>query len=175
MVELVLGGARSGKSNFAESRLSQALTVTYIATIDAAQNDAEMAQRILRHQQDRPAHWQTVEAPHDVPGAIARCKTEAILIDCLTGYLANGLMAAADTSDGIDAVADDVQQLVDAVQAYSGRLVIVSNEVGFGVVPDNALARRFRDAVGYAHQRIASVADYVWLLVAGIPTEIKSP
>jgi len=163
---LVLGGARSGKSRYAES-LFTALPPpwTYVATAQAG--DAEMAQRIDLHRGRRAAPWQTVEAPHDLAFALDRAPAGApVLIDCLTLWLSNRMLADADVDAEID-------RLEAALDRRAGTVVLVSNEVGFGIVPDNALARRFRDLQGRLNQRIAARADRVVLVVAGLPLVVK--
>jgi len=163
---LVLGGARSGKSRYAESLITaRASPWLYVATAEA--RDEEMAARIAVHQQRRAAGWQTIEAPHDLAGALAAAPTEApLLIDCLTLWLSNRMLADAD----VDA---ETARFEDALGRRDGMVVLVSNEVGFGIVPDNALARRFRDLQGHLNQRIAARADRVALVVAGLPLIVK--
>ena len=163
---LVLGGARSGKSRHAQA-LAEAIAPTrlYIATAQAF--DDEMHDRIARHQADRDASWTTVEAPTDLPEAIrAHADAPVILVDCLTLWLSNLLLADADLDAASDAVAA-------AIATSPAPLLLVSNEVGFGIVPDNALARRFRDAAGRLNQRLAAACDAVDLVVAGIPLRIS--
>jgi adenosylcobinamide kinase/adenosylcobinamide-phosphate guanylyltransferase len=164
---LILGGARSGKSRHAE-RLITALPAPWIYIATAEALDAEMAERIARHRADRGPGWDTREAPYELPAllrAIGPTGTP-ILVDCLTLWLSNLLCAERDAS-----VASD--DLLDALEAVRGPLVLVSNEVGLGIVPDNALARAFRDAAGRLHQRIAERADRVILTVAGLPLTVK--
>jgi adenosylcobinamide kinase/adenosylcobinamide-phosphate guanylyltransferase len=165
-VTLVLGGARSGKSRYAE-KLAMALPSpwTYIATAEAF--DQEMTERIAEHKARRGSGWQTVDAPHDLPGAIlANPATTPILADCLTLWLSNLMLADRD-------IEAETQKLDDALAARNAPTFLVANEVGFGIVPENALARRFRDAQGRLNQRIAARADRVVLVVAGIPLVIK--
>ena len=164
---LVLGGARSGKSRHAQS-LAEAMTPTgcFIATAQAW--DAEMRDRIARHQADRDARWTTVEAPLALPEAVAAhgLADRVLLVDCLTLWLTNLLLGEADLIAAGDA-------LVAAIAAAPGPVVLVSNEVGFGIVPDNALARRFRDAQGSLNQRLARVCDATDLVVAGLPLRLS--
>jgi adenosylcobinamide kinase/adenosylcobinamide-phosphate guanylyltransferase len=165
-VTLVLGGARSGKSRYAEA-LVMALPPpwTYVATAHAL--DGEMAARIAAHRARRNAGWHTIEAPHDVVGALTSAPANAaILVDCLTLWLSNRMLANADLDGEMDV-------LDNALTQRAGVAVLVSNEVGFGIVPDNALARRFRDLQGRLNQRLAARADRVVLLVAGLPIFIK--
>jgi adenosylcobinamide kinase/adenosylcobinamide-phosphate guanylyltransferase len=164
---LVLGGARSGKSAHAQ-RLAEQIggDLVFIATAEAY--DDEMRERIARHRADRDARWRTVEAPRDLVGAI-RAEDRAgrtVLVDCLTLWLSNLLLVDADLEAAGVA-------LVEAVAAFRGRLLLVSNEVGFGIVPENALARAFRDAQGRLNQRVAAACEAVDLVVAGIPLVVK--
>src|SRR5262249_42034927 len=129
--------------------------------------DGEMAERIAVHQQRRAAGWQTIEAPHDLASALAAAPAEApMLIDCLTLWLSNRMLAEAD----VDA---EMVRLEQALDRRPGMVALVSNEVGFGIVPDNALGRRFRDLQGRLNQRIAARADRVILMVAGLPLTVK--
>jgi adenosylcobinamide kinase / adenosylcobinamide-phosphate guanylyltransferase len=162
---LVLGGARSGKSRYAES-LVTALPAPWIYVATAEARDAEMAERIAAHQARRGAGWRTLETPRDVVGALTAHGTTPLLVDCLTLWLANALLASAD----VDA---EITRLEAALEQASAPLVLVANEVGFGIVPDNALGRRFRDLQGLLNQRIAARADRVVLVVAGLPLTIK--
>jgi adenosylcobinamide kinase / adenosylcobinamide-phosphate guanylyltransferase len=161
---LVLGGARSGKSRHAEQLASG--EKCYIATAEAV--DGEMRQRIEHHKVQRGSGWTTVEAPLDLAGALQQIdeKTRFILIDCLTVWIGNLMHHGKD-------VVEEVERLATTIEAAKGRVVVVSNEVGQGIVPENAMARRFRDLQGLCNQRIAAVADEVVLVVAGIPMTIK--
>jgi adenosylcobinamide kinase/adenosylcobinamide-phosphate guanylyltransferase len=162
---LVLGGARSGKSRYAESLVAELPAPwIYVATAEAC--DAEMAERIAAHQARRGTGWQTIEAPRDLAGALATSVKAPILVDCLTLWLSNLLLADAD----IDA---EIGRFEDALTRAAVPVVLVVNEVGFGLVPDNALARRFRDLQGSLNQRIAAHADRVVLVVAGVPLVLK--
>ncbi len=163
---LVLGGARSGKSRYAEA-LTTAFPPpwTYIATAEAL--DQEMTERIAEHKKRRGDGWQTVDAPRDLPAAIlANPATTPILADCLTLWLSNLMLADQD----IEAA---TERLDNALASRSAPTILVANEVGFGIVPENALARRFRDAQGRLNQLVAARADRVVLVVAGIPLVIK--
>jgi adenosylcobinamide kinase/adenosylcobinamide-phosphate guanylyltransferase len=165
-VTLVLGGARSGKSRFAEGLLADASPRTYLAT--AEPGDAEMAARIAAHRARRGAGWTTVEAPLELVPALRRATAAGggVLVDCLTLWLANLLAAGRDPAAAGDA-------LVDALAELPGRTVLVSNEVGLGIVPDNALARAFRDHAGRLHQAMAAVAPRVYWVAAGLPLLLK--
>lgn len=162
---LVLGGARSGKSRYAESLVSaMSPPWTYVATAEAS--DAEMAERIAVHQARRGSEWRTIEAPSDLAGALVSAQAGPVLIDCLTLWLSNRMLADANI-DG------EIGELERVLARRSGAVVIVTNEVGSGIVPDNALARRFRDLQGSLNQRIAAGADCVVLMVAGLPLPVK--
>lgn len=164
---LVLGGARSGKSRYAERLIeAQPSPWRYVATAQAW--DDEMAARIAEHRARRPAPWETVDAPRDLASAIREAPAgRPVLVDCLTLWLTNAMLdEAAD-------LAAEVDSLIAACKAVPGPIVLVSNEVGFGIVPENALARRFRDEAGRLHQRLAAIADRVVLVVAGLPMTIK--
>jgi adenosylcobinamide kinase/adenosylcobinamide-phosphate guanylyltransferase len=162
---LVLGGARSGKSRYAESVVT-ALPAPWIYVATAEARDAEMAERIAAHQARRGAGWRTLETPRDVVGALTAHGTTPLLVDCLTLWLANAVLASAD----VDA---EIERLEAALTQAAAPIVLVANEVGFGIVPDNALGRRFRDLQGLLNQRIAARADRVVLVVAGLPLTIK--
>lgn len=168
LVTLVLGGARSGKSRHAEALVTRAPQPwIYIATAEA--RDDEMTARIKAHQARRAEGWQTVEAPRHLPDAIAQAPADAaVLVDCLTFWLSN-LM------DGSFDIDRQTVRLLEALNGRAGPTIVVSNEVGLGIVPDNALARRFRDLQGALNQRIAAEAQRVVMMVAGIPIAVKSP
>jgi adenosylcobinamide kinase/adenosylcobinamide-phosphate guanylyltransferase len=163
---LVLGGARSGKSCYAERLIAaQGGGATYIATAEAF--DDEMRQRIAEHRQRRVGRWRTVDAPLDLAPALAGvAEGEPVLVDCLTLWLSNVMLAGRD----VEAASNE---LVAALAAAAGPVVLVSNEVGLGIVPDNALARRFRDAQGRLNSRVAEIADRVVLVAAGLPLTLK--
>jgi adenosylcobinamide kinase/adenosylcobinamide-phosphate guanylyltransferase len=163
---LVLGGARSGKSRFAESLIaSEPPPWIYVATAEAL--DEEMAQRIAEHRARREGRWRTIEAPRDIAAALADVPAgAAVLLDCVTLWLSNVLLAGGD-------VEAEIARLDDALMQMRGKAVLVANEVGFGIVPDNALARRFRDLQGVLNQRLAARADRVVLVVAGLPLVVK--
>jgi adenosylcobinamide kinase / adenosylcobinamide-phosphate guanylyltransferase len=165
-ITLITGGARSGKSRFAESLITALPPPwTYVATAEAG--DAEMAARIAEHRKRRGASWAIVEIPHELAGAFSRIDEAApVLVDCLTFWLSNRLLAGADLEK-------ETENLASVLARRSGPLVLVTNEVGSGIVPDNALARRFRDAQGRLNQRMAVLADRVVLVVAGLPLVLK--
>lgn len=163
---LVIGGARSGKSVFAEGLVTgTGRPRRYIATAEAW--DDEMRARIARHRDDRGENWTTVEAPLDLCGALASAAPEeAVLVDCATLWLTNHLLAEHD----LHAESTD---LIAALAACPAPVVIVSNETGWGIVPENALARRFRDEQGRLNQRLAAQADLVVTVIAGLPMVLK--
>ncbi|NLN19806.1 MAG: bifunctional adenosylcobinamide kinase/adenosylcobinamide-phosphate guanylyltransferase [Firmicutes bacterium] len=173
---LVLGGARSGKSAVAEKLVAESgLPVTYLATARVA--DDEMRERVIRHQQRRPKDWTTIEAPGDVHEIIDETCQRAYLIDCLTLYLSNCLMDLEKEGLSPATLQEECLKKVDALIEAAGRspglVVIVSNEVGQGVVPAYPLGRLFRDLAGWANQRVAAAANEVFFCVAGIPVELK--
>lgn len=164
---LVLGGARSGKSRHAEALVGRlAPPWAYVATAQAF--DDEMRARIAEHRARRDRRWHTTEAPLDLPGALHGAGDLPVLVDCLTLWLSNLLLGGHD-------VAAAEAALGAALDARAAPTVLVSNEVGLGIVPDNALARRFRDHAGRLHQSLAARADHVALLVAGLPLAVKGP
>lgn len=168
---LVLGGARSGKSAYAqkaaESAAAAEVRPILIATGQAF--DDEMAQRIARHQADRGESWGTVEAPLALPEALAALPADAVaVVDCLTLWLSNLMLGEHD----VEAAAT---RLVETMVACPARLWLVSNEVGLGLVPETPLGRRFRDEAGRLHQRLAAAADEVYFVAAGLPLRMKPP
>lgn len=168
-VTLVLGGQRSGKSSHAEALVErQPGTCIYLATAEAG--DAEMAERIRRHRERRNGRWRTHEEPLELPDALGACAggDRAVLVDCLTLWLSNLLGASRDP-------AAESRRLVAALAELPGPVVLVSNEVGQGVVPENALARTFVDHAGRLHQAVAAAASSVVLMAAGLPCILKSP
>ena len=164
MLTLVLGGARSGKSRYAEG-LVTALPPPWIYVATAEARDDEMTKRIALHQTRRGSGWRTMEAPRDLIAALAACGDAPVLVDCLTLWLSNLLLANADI-DG------EIERLEKAL-IRPAPVVAVANEVGFGIVPDNALTRRFRDIQGGLNQRLAARAGRVVLVVAGLPLVVK--
>jgi len=162
---LVLGGARSGKSRYAETIIT-ALPPPWIYAATGQALDAEMTARIGAHRARRGAGWTTVETPRDLAATVTAHGRTPVLVDCLTLWLSNLMMADAS----IDAEFDRLEQALDKAIAP---VVLVANEVGSGIVPDNALARRFRDLQGVLNQRIAAQSDQVVLLVAGLPLFVK--
>lgn len=160
---LVLGGARSGKSAYAEALVMQRPKPwTYVATGQAF--DEEMQERIAVHRARREAGWETIEAPVELVAALGGAGV--VLVDCLTLWLTNLMLGGHDVEAAMAGLGRRLDERVE-------QTVLVSNEVGFGIVPENALARRFRDAAGVLHQRMAARADTVVLIVAGIPMGVK--
>lgn len=166
-ITLVLGGVRSGKSRLAQNLAAQSSSVVFVAT--AKPVDEEMRAKIRRHQQERPKHWCTVEEPIDLARVLATYSPhlDLLLIDCLTIFVANAL------ADGAEAANKRVEAFVEALQNSKNPVVLVSNEVGSGVVPEYLSGRQFRDLLGEVNQRVAAVADNVLLMVAGLPLLLK--
>jgi len=163
---LVLGGARSGKSRFAEESVT-ALPAPWLYVATAEALDAEMRARIAEHRARRGAGWETAEVPLDLAAFLATVPAgRPVLVDCLTLWLSNLLLAGGDVEGACD-------RLVAVLARPRGPWVVVANEVGLGIVPDNALARGFRDAAGRLNQRVAAAADGVVLMVAGLPLRVK--
>jgi len=164
-LSLVLGGARSGKSRYAESLLAASPPPwAYVATAEAG--DHEMAVRIRAHRARRGRNWTTIEAPRDLPAALAACASMPVLVDCLTLWLSNLMLAEAD-------IEEETAHLERALAAGAAPIVLVANEVGSGIVPEHPLGRRFRDQQGVLNQRLAARADRVVLMVAGLPLAVK--
>jgi len=170
-VVLILGGVRSGKSRYAQQLAEQSSRVTFVATAECRE-DEEMRRKIERHRAERPAHWRTVEEPVALGRALRSNEhdSDAILVDCLTLFAAN-LMESFGSDEA--ALEGCIEDLCAALQETSCKIILVSNEVGSGVVPAYALGRRFRDLVGEINQRVAAVADTVLLMVAGLPLTLK--
>lgn len=164
---LVLGGARSGKSRYAQKRAEESgLRRLFVAT--AQPFDGEMRDRIARHQAERAEKWETIEAPIDLAPVIhAHAAPDTVLlIDCLTLWTSNLMLADRDMEDA-------TRDLTDALAQAAGPVILVANEVGLGIVPDNALARRFRDAAGILNQQVAAIVAEVQFLAAGLPMRFK--
>ena len=164
---LVLGGARSGKSSYAEKMVeSSGLQPLYLATGRAF--DKEMENRIAIHRDRRGSEWQTVEEPLDLVGALTlnAAADRFVLVDCLTLWLTNLMMAERD-------ITTETASLVAMLPNLAGPVVFVSNEVGLGIVPENRMAREFRDHAGFLHQAVAAIADEVYFMAAGLPLRMK--
>ncbi|MER2604744.1 MAG: bifunctional adenosylcobinamide kinase/adenosylcobinamide-phosphate guanylyltransferase [Siculibacillus sp.] len=165
--DLVLGGARSGKTGVALKRAATSgLTPVMVATAQAY--DEEMDRRIAAHRAERGPEWDLIEEPIDLSGVIARAAApdRVLVVDCLTLWLTNVLLGDGDEEAAID-------ELVETIAGTRGPLVLVSNEVGLGIVPENALARRFRDLQGRLNREVAQIADRVTLVVAGLEMSVK--
>jgi adenosylcobinamide kinase / adenosylcobinamide-phosphate guanylyltransferase len=172
----VLGGARSGKSAYAERlAASSARPVTYIATARVAAGDDEFAQRIAHHRARRPEHWQLIEADNDLAGALRRADGDdrCLLIDCLTLWLAGLLFPADGIALSDDAYAAHLSTFEAALAEARGKVIVVSNEIGLGVVPLGAETRYYVDELGRLNQRIAALSTQVTLMVAGLPMIVK--
>jgi len=166
-ITFVLGGARSGKSSYAEKLVeASGLQPVYLATGRAF--DGEMESRIAVHRDRRGTQWQTVEEPLDLKSALLQHaqSTRFVLVDCLTLWVTNLMMAERD-------IAAESHDLVAVLSALGGPVVFVSNEVGLGIVPENRMAREFRDHAGFLHQAIAAAADEVYFMAAGLPLKMK--
>ncbi|NJP06841.1 MAG: bifunctional adenosylcobinamide kinase/adenosylcobinamide-phosphate guanylyltransferase [Chloroflexaceae bacterium] len=175
---LITGGARSGKSTFGQQIAEKSSSdVLFVATAQAG--DADMAARIAQHQAERPAHWRTLETPQRVAAALHEIPAPpTVLLDCVTLWVTNLLLAdwhedGASRPD-LHAAMVELEQLLDWYRQHSVVLIVVSNEVGLGIVPADPLTRTFRDWLGRFNQRLAAEADEVYLLIAGLPVELKS-
>ncbi len=169
MLELILGGARSGKSRFAERLAAESgLAVTYIATSQAL--DGEMTERIAHHRERRPAHWTLVEEPLQLARVLCEqaAPQRCLLVDCLTLWLTNLLML-----DDAARLAEARDALLECLPELPGRIILVSNETGLGVVPLGELTRRYVDEAGWLHQAVADRAQRVTFMVAGLPMTLK--
>jgi adenosylcobinamide kinase/adenosylcobinamide-phosphate guanylyltransferase len=164
---IVLGGARSGKSRHAQAR-AEAMNGELVFVATAQAGDGEMAERIAIHQSDRGPRWRTIEEPLEIAALIDReaAPGRVLLVDCLTLWTSNLMFAERD-------IAQAAQELARAIRDAGGPLIFVANEVGLGIVPDNALARRFRDAAGTVNQKVAEAADEAVLVIAGLPLRLK--
>lgn len=174
---LILGGARSGKSSYAQN-LAEAThqSVTFLATAQAL--DEEMSARIQKHRAERPVHWQTLEVPFELAAHARQIRSEVVLVDCIT-LLVNNVMMQFVKDDLVDeapftqAVQKEIDELVTAIRESKRHWLVISNEIGLGLVPPYQMGRVYRDVLGWANQRLARAADKVIFMVAGIPTTIK--
>ena len=171
----ITGGASSGKSEFAE-KLAGGFgeQLCYLATAQTL--DREMSERVRKHRKRRGAGWQTIEEPINLPQALERCdgQYEAVLLDCITLWLSNLLLQYEKFGGDIEArILVDVQSLITVLQGMVTPVIMVSNEVGMGIVPENSVARLFRDIAGKANQALASAADEVHVVISGIPLRLK--
>jgi adenosylcobinamide kinase/adenosylcobinamide-phosphate guanylyltransferase len=169
----ITGGARSGKSRFAQT-LAEACPGDLLFVATAGVRDEEMAARVERHRQARGERWTTLEEPlalgERLPGAAVG--KGAVLLDCVTLWLTNLLFHCNEREELVQA---EVDRFLDVLPSVSSPLFAVSNELGMGIVPDNLLARKFRDVAGEVNQRLAAAADEAWLVVSGLPVRLKSP
>jgi adenosylcobinamide kinase / adenosylcobinamide-phosphate guanylyltransferase len=176
-ITLLLGGARSGKSSYAQTLAeSSGKSVTYLATAQAL--DDEMSARIKKHQAERPAHWQTLEIPLDIASHIGQIKSDVVILDCMTLLATNLLMQfvkddLVDEAPFAEAIHKEVEDLLAAIRAGNRSWIIISNEIGLGLVPPYQMGRVYRDLLGWANQCLAREADKVIFMVAGIPMDVK--
>jgi adenosylcobinamide kinase/adenosylcobinamide-phosphate guanylyltransferase len=172
-ITFVVGGCRSGKSRYALDLAAQLSEKQKIFIATCLPQDEEMRQRVARHQKDRGKSWITLEVPIDLPEVVTQqgFQGHVILVDCLTIWTSNLLTITPKMSE--DEVIESVDNLTRALHTVNCPVILVSNEVGTGIVPENRLARQFRDIMGMANQRVAECADEVIWMVAGIPVKIK--
>jgi adenosylcobinamide kinase/adenosylcobinamide-phosphate guanylyltransferase len=176
-ITLILGGARSGKSSYAQSLAEETgKSVTFLATAQAL--DDEMSARIQKHRAERPAHWETLEISKDLAAHIEQMQSETVILDCITLLVSNLLMQfvkndLVDEEPFMLSVQKEMNEFLSALHKADQHWLIVSNEVGLGLVPEYQMGRVFRDGLGWANQRLAREADKVIFMVAGIPTVIK--
>lgn len=176
-ITLILGGARSGKSSYAQTLAQETgKSVTFIATAQAL--DDEMSTRIQKHRVERPAEWETLEIPFDLATCAGQIKSEVVILDCITLFITNLMMQyvkddLVDEAPFMAAVHREIDELLAALQGQEQNWLIVSNEVGLGLVPPYQMGRVYRDAIGWANQRLAREADVVVFMVAGIPMTVK--
>ena len=171
MVIFVTGGARSGKSDFAQD-MAEKIEGKRVFVATAQAFDEEMEERIQKHQENRGARWDTLEEPIDIGGTIRSVlgQYKTILIDCLTVWMSNLLLEYPDQNEKISEIVDD---FFSGLSEAEETIIAVSNEVGMGIVPDNKLARNYRDQLGFLNQRMARRADEVYVLFSSIPVKIK--
>ena len=176
-ITLILGGARSGKSSHAQS-LAEATgkPVTFLATAQAL--DEEMSTRIQKHRAERPAAWETLEVPCDLAAHVPQIQSEVVVLDCITLLVSNLLMQfvtedLVDERPFVQAIKKEMEDLLAAIHKQNQEWFIVSNELGLGLVPPYQMGRVYRDALGWANQRLAREADHVLFMVAGIPMVVK--
>jgi adenosylcobinamide kinase/adenosylcobinamide-phosphate guanylyltransferase len=176
-ITLILGGARSGKSSYAQHLAEEAnQSVTFLATAQAL--DDEMSARIQKHRAERPSHWETLEIQFDIASYIEEVKSNIVILDCITLLISNLLMQFVkddfvEETPFMAAVQKEINQLTAAIRKPEQNWLIVSNEVGLGLVPPYQMGRVYRDAIGWANQQLARDADKVIFMVAGIPTVVK--
>lgn len=176
-ITFILGGARSGKSSYAQMLAQESgKSVTFIATAQAL--DEEMSARIQKHQAERPSTWQTLESPFDLAACVGQIKSQVVILDCITLLITNLMMHyvkddLVDEAPFLDTVRKEIDEFVVALREQQHDWLIVSNEVGLGLVPPYQMGRVYRDAIGWANQRLAREANKVIFMVAGIPMTVK--
>jgi adenosylcobinamide kinase/adenosylcobinamide-phosphate guanylyltransferase len=172
-IVLIIGGCRSGKSRYALELASQVTEKNNIFIATLMPGDDEMKARVQRHQKERDQHWKTFEAPIRLPEAVNDHgrRGNVVVVDCLTLWLSNLLLE----SDDQQSIEEQIHALIQALETAQCPIFLVSNEVGTGIVPENRLARLFRDIAGLANQKVAACADSVIWMVAGIPVLVKNP
>jgi adenosylcobinamide kinase/adenosylcobinamide-phosphate guanylyltransferase len=176
-ITLILGGARSGKSSYAQNMAEESgKSVTFLATAQAL--DEEMTVRIQKHQAERPASWVTLEIPCEIASHVSQVESEVVILDCITLLISNLLMQfvkddRVEEAPFMTAVQKEIDELIITLRDREQEWLIVSNEVGLGLVPPYQMGRVYRDAIGWANQQLARDADKVIFMVAGIPTVIK--
>lgn len=171
---LITGGARSGKSQFARKLAVEAGgRVLFVATAEA--KDEDMRLRIEAHRKSRPGNWNTLEAPLEISGIIGRYmgEVETVVIDCITMLVANILLQGRGKPSAEELVFKEIEAIIGQMDELGATFILVTNEVGLGLVPDNRLGRQYRDCLGRANQILARYADEVYLMVAGIPIRLK--
>jgi adenosylcobinamide kinase / adenosylcobinamide-phosphate guanylyltransferase len=168
---LILGGARSGKSTYAlRLAATRGTEVLFIATAEA--RDAEMTAKIERHRAERPVHWRTLEAPHAPAAALAQTPAAPVVVlDCVTLWVSNLLLADGSTWEGAEA---ELDALLAWYHQSASELIVISNEVGLGLVPADPVSRAYREWLGWFNQRLAAEADRVYLLIAGLAVDVKT-
>ena len=171
---LITGGARAGKSSYAQKLAADiGGKVLFVATAEA--KDEDMRLRIENHKKSRPLNWETLESPCEVAESINKKTGEypVVVIDCITMLVSNVMLGASDETAAESEVIKEIDSLINTMQSKSSVFILVTNEVGLGIVPDNELSRVYRDLLGRANQLLARHADEVYLLVAGIPVKVK--
>ena len=176
-ITLILGGARSGKSSYAQELAEESgKSVTFLATAQAL--DEEMSGRIQKHKAERPVHWQTLEVPLDIASHIKEIQSEVVILDCITLLVSNLLMQfvkddLVEEAPFMQAVQKEMEELLSAIRASTQDWMMISNEVGLGLVPPYQMGRVYRDGLGWANQHLAREAEKVIFMVAGVPMVIK--
>ena len=176
-ITLILGGARSGKSSYAQRLAEESgKSVTFLATAQAL--DEEMSVRIQKHRDERPASWETLELLLGISSHVEQIKTDVVVLDCMTLLVTNLLMQfvkddLVDEMPFTDAIQKEVDELIKKIREHKQEWLIISNEVGLGLVPPYQMGRVYRDLLGWSNQRLARAADKVILMVAGIPMVVK--